>query len=235
MIRGVAVLGFALLPAAALAAPPGCTSMPDLGSTKLALARVLPNTGRVQFRTAPDCNDSTAGCVRRGYVVSGNELIATVRSGNRLCVVFVAPNGSEFWGWLPVQALAVSTPAVRLIDWAGRWKQIEAAIEIVPTRNGALSIKGDATFGASDPDRVRRGAVNTGEIAATISPTGNMLDFAMHDGGGATRTVPWSSAAEYDCAVRMQRVGQWLVVDDNNNCGGLNVTFRGIYARARRK
>jgi hypothetical protein len=235
MIRRAISLGLAFFPGAILAAPPDCTSMPDLGSTTVTLARVLPSARRVQFRTTPDCGDSAAGCVRRGYVVPGNELIVTARSGSRLCAVFVARNGSEFWGWLPAQALKVTTPAVTLADWAGRWTQTEASVAITTSGNRSLSIKGDATYGASSPDRVRRGAINIGNIEAMVTPTGNALDFAMHSEGGATQTVPWASAAEYDCAVRMKRVGPWLVVDDNNNCGGMNVTFRGIYQRTGRK
>jgi hypothetical protein len=29
----------------------------------------------------------------------------------------------------------------------------------------------------------------------------------------------------------MQRIGPWLLVNDNNNCGGFNVSFRGFYTR----
>jgi hypothetical protein len=233
MIRFAALSVLVLLSGRAVAAPTECTTMPDFGTTNLAIARVLPNAGRVQFRNTPTCGDKAPGCLRRGYVVPGNELISVVRAGSRLCAVFVAPSGAEYWGWLPVTALAVTTPGVNLADWAGRWMRPEASIAIVTTRGGALSIKGDATFGASDPDRVRRGAVNMGEIAAVVIPKNNALDFAMQDDGGTGKTVPWSLAGEYDCAVRMQRIGRWLAVDDNNRCGGLNVTFRGIYRRAR--
>jgi hypothetical protein len=29
----------------------------------------------------------------------------------------------------------------------------------------------------------------------------------------------------------MQRVGPWLVVEDNGDCGGAGVTFTGLYRR----
>jgi hypothetical protein len=38
-----------------------------------------------------------------------------------------------------------------------------------------------------------------------------------------------------DCDVTMRRRGPYLVVDDNRNCGGLNVTFEGIYVRTRQQ
>jgi hypothetical protein len=29
----------------------------------------------------------------------------------------------------------------------------------------------------------------------------------------------------------MQRIGQWLLVEDNSGCGGATVTFTGLYRR----
>jgi hypothetical protein len=31
----------------------------------------------------------------------------------------------------------------------------------------------------------------------------------------------------------MQRIGPWLVVEDNSGCGGVAVTFTGFYRRAK--
>ena len=37
---------------------------------------------------------------------------------------------------------------------------------------------------------------------------------------------------EYDCAATLNLVGKLLVVaDNNNNCGGGNVSFTGVYKR----
>jgi hypothetical protein len=74
---------------------------------------------------------------------------------------------------------------------------------------------------------VKRGTVNTGEISAAVMPAGDRLSFAM----GAGDTLPVDKGGESDCKVWMQRVGPWLIVNDNSNCGGFNVSFRGFYTR----
>lgn len=48
---------------------------------------------------------------------------------------------------------------------------------------------------------------------------------------GSDATLPVDKGGEFDCQVWMPRLGPWLIVDDNTNCGGLNVTFRGVYRR----
>jgi hypothetical protein len=66
-----------------------------------------------------------------------------------------------------------------------------------------------------------------GEIAADVKPAGDRLDFTM----GADDTLPAEQGDQFDCKVWMQRVGPWLVVNDNHNCGGRGVSFGGFYSR----
>jgi hypothetical protein len=35
------------------------------------------------------------------------------------------------------------------------------------------------------------------------------------------------------CAAKLELYGRYLVVEDNNGCGGLNVSFTGIYVRVK--
>jgi hypothetical protein len=44
-------------------------------------------------------------------------------------------------------------------------------------------------------------------------------------------SVPFDRAEDGQCMVRMQRVGMWLLVEDNQQCGGSMVTFTGLYRR----
>lgn len=60
-----------------------------------------------------------------------------------------------------------------------------------------------------------------------VAPADGALSFAMSEKG----TLPLAKGGEFDCKVWMRRVGPWLVVDDNLACGGLNVSFRGVYRR----
>jgi hypothetical protein len=236
-VRVCPLLALALLsPAAAFAQTPECSGGIDLGGREytvdLAIGRVMPGAPRVYFRRDPDCTDTAPGCRQSAYVVPGDEVIVKQLTATRACAVFVSPKGRDTAGWLPRAALSVAPAAtVPLSAWIGQWAQIESSITIKPLSGGRLKIVGDATYGAFDPQRVKIGAIHTGEIAAVVKPEANGLSFAMGDDA----TLPYRSAGRYDCAVKMRRIGRWLLVDDNNNCGGMNVTFRGIYERTRRK
>jgi hypothetical protein len=67
--------------------------------------------------------------------------------------------------------------------------------------------------------------VHTGAIGAEVKPEGTYLAFA-EDG-----TKDFDKASDGDCQVRMQRVGEFLAVEDNGQCGGVMVTFTGLYRR----
>jgi hypothetical protein len=58
---------------------------------------------------------------------------------------------------------------------------------------------------------------HNGDFQGDATPKGDTLSFA--DG--------------YDdgCRVRMQRIGPWLLIEDNGGCGGAGVTFTGLYRR----
>jgi hypothetical protein len=57
---------------------------------------------------------------------------------------------------------------------------------------------------------------NEGVFAGTAKPAGNRLHF----GDGAQ-----------GCEIDMALAGSFLVVADNHECGGHNVSFTGIYTR----
>lgn len=79
-----------------------------------------------------------------------------------------------------------------------------------------------------DPERLRRGGMHTGEIAGTARPVDGILAFTMGKGG---KTLPYDAGDEFTCRVRMLRRGPYLVVHDNNACGGANVSFSELYRR----
>ncbi|WP_252720180.1 hypothetical protein, partial [Acinetobacter baumannii] len=54
---------------------------------------------------------------------------------------------------------------------------------------------------------------------------GTTIAFAARDGV----TLPYDQATDDDCRVRLRRVGPFMIANDTLHCGGLNVTFTGIY------
>jgi hypothetical protein len=67
--------------------------------------------------------------------------------------------------------------------------------------------------------------VRTGAIEAQVMPGKDTIAF-LDDGW-----LPFETKCEDACRVRMQRIGQWLLVEDNGGCGGPGVTFTGLYRR----
>lgn len=177
------------------------------------------------------CPSDSAACRDKAYLVPGDQIIVSTVGKNFVCGEYVNAKGLVRAGWLPTSAitLAPEAPAAGLADWIGRWTGgPEQSLTIEKgSQASSIKVKGDATFGALDPDRVKRGAVNIGEIEGSVKPDGSSLAFTMGD----SATLPYSEGDEYDCRVRMRLLGPFLLVEDNRNCGGMNVSFTGAYRR----
>ena len=109
--------------------------------------------------------------------------------------------------------------APRVSDWLGSWDQPHAGIEIKPGGiGGRLRIEGIAAFQAARD-------VHTGDIDAQVMPDRDTIAF-LDDGW-----LPFETKCDSGCRVRMHRVGPFLLVEDNGDCGGAGVTFTGLYHR----
>lgn len=168
---------------------------------------------------AVGCPSEDARCHDVSYLVPGDQVVLGSTNGGFVCASFVDAKAYLHVGWLPSRALAPEpAPTVNLSDWIGHWVAMESDVTIKPAaKPGALSISGDATWGGFDPERVKNGAVNTGEIAGLASPSGP--------------TLALDETTNSDCKVWMRRLGPYLLVSDTSNCGGMNVSFLGVYTR----
>ncbi len=179
------------------------------------------------------CPADTAACRQRAYVVTGDSVVTLGTRGAFTCAVFIGPKGRAAAGWAPTASLASKQlpGAIRLDDWLGEWSGgPEQTIRIKRgPKPGVLSVSGDATFGALDPARVRRGAVNIGEFAGDASPKGALINLTTDETGGSRDA--FEPQESQNCSVRMLHLGALMLVEDNFNCGGLNVTFTGGYRR----
>ncbi|MBF9234264.1 hypothetical protein [Microvirga alba] len=202
----------------------------------IAIGKVDSNTDRVNFvknrSTQNSCPSNDAACREKGYLVQGDQVIVSTIGENFVCADYVNSKGLTRAGWLPRSAIAIvpNQTSFRPEDWVGQWKggpEQKISIEKTAKSNSDIKISGEATFGALDPARVKRGAVNLGEISATTVPDGGSLAFTMGD----DKTLPYTQGDDYDCRVRMRLVGSFLLVEDNRNCGGMNVSFSGAYQR----
>ncbi|AWN50083.1 hypothetical protein DK419_15795 [Methylobacterium terrae] len=212
-----------------------CRRAPSLSAGPVLAPGRVSAPGRTAFvkdgLARAGCPDPGPACRERAYLVTGDAVILGERRGAFVCASYRGAKDEDVGrtGWIPAEAVAVEpAPPVAVEGWLGTWKQAEAQIRVTPgDKPGTLAVAGDATWGGGDPDRVRRGGIHTGEMSGTVVPVGDAASFAMGENG----TLPVQTGGESDCKVWLRRLGPWLVVDDNLACGGMNVTFRGVYRR----
>ncbi len=226
---GVIAIASAMVPAAAQA---GC-GWPDIVQQPTIAASVRSAMARTYFVKddvmAHGCPNDGAACKDKAYLTTGDVVLTGAARGKFTCIGFAAAKGVATIGWFPTKALVpLSPPDQHPMDWNGHWVATEQDIRIAPDKGDALSVKGDATWGMGDPARLARGGVHTGEVAGISRPVDGMLAFTMGDDG---KTLPYDAGDEFTCRVRMIRHGPYLVVNDNNACGGVNVSFSGFYRR----
>ncbi len=153
-------------------------------------------------------------CLGKSYVIPGDELIVSKNYGNYLCSWYQPKKGAETVGWISRDQLSFGDQNSDPTDkkWLGTWTFADSDLHITKSdETGLLSVKGNAFWhGLGDN-------IHIGEVDAVGKPAENRLSLGGSD--------------EYDCRIKMQRIGRFLLVSDNGYCGGVNVTFDGVYQR----
>ena len=218
--RRLAILLPLVLSAAAHAAAQGEGNPPNWcrngvfpdDSDNFRVARVAGARGeRAYFhKDAPDdCPQPRAKCRDKVYLVPGDEVIVSRTYGGWACSWYQPRSGPGKVGWLAAERLDIRETDARppLALWAGEWEFYENFLK-VRAEAGTLGVEGQAYWhGLGDN-------VHVGEIAGRVAPEGNALTLE-----------------EDTCRVTLRLVGPYLVVNDNGQCGGVNVTFDGVYRR----
>ena len=217
------------------------TAIPAAAQTGPALLRVNPGPKRNFYADGSEtqgCPALTAACRRRAFVVPGDQLVSYSHEGDFTYVAFVGRDGRPTRGWIETSALTIMTlPPFKSRDWLGSWQSWDASIRIAQTRGvGMFRVEGDATWGGHDPGRVAIGAVNLGDFGLDLRLNARHAAFTV--GEGAIGAGPYSNIAlpyddldDYRCKIDLQLLGPYLIADDNHQCGGVNVSFGGVYRR----
>lgn len=96
--------------------------------------------------------------------------------------------------------------------WLATWRNGPNSIKIQKSKNpNALDLAGQAYWKGSASE-------HTGEFSGEAAPHGNQLHFV--------------ESGSDSCTVDLTLLGKYLVADDNEKCGGMNVRFWGIWKRA---
>ena len=214
--------------AAAETQPGDCVGVEFDAKRPVVVAKVAGKSRTYYIKSAwedPSCPSEAQSCRAKAYLV-GDDLVLTGRTqGPFTCVSYQSPRDrKQVWtnGWILTASLSPVAPIAspKFSDWTGRWTHSGGEITISPGKRGTLAIEGEQTYRAAQN-------VHSGVIGAEANPAGAVLAFA-EDG-----TVPFDNAEEGQCVVRMQRIGDFLAVEDNSSCGGSMVTFTGLYRRKR--
>jgi len=173
--------------------------------------------------TAAACPADTDACRKKSFLVPGDLVLTGQTRGAFTCVAYQSPLAQkQIWarGWLPSSTLTpvAPTPSPKALDWIGVWYHPGGPITISRANGGKLSIEGGMTVPTARD-------FHNGQFQATARPNKDTIAF-VDDG-----SIPFEKTDEGECRVRMQRINQWLLVEDNSGCGGAGVTFTGLYRR----
>ncbi|HRK17912.1 MAG TPA: hypothetical protein PK970_03065 [Hyphomicrobiaceae bacterium] len=197
----------------------------------LQIAKIKKSAGKTHFHDT-QCDAGAKGldaCRRKAFVMPGDVLLLGDIYDTTACATFVDAKGRATSGIIKGDrvehdARGESKKATALV---GRWVREEALITV--TRKGDdFVFAGEATYGGKDPRRVAMGSVNSGVFDFVTRPVANRISVGLKDG---EKAVAKSEADATDCHLDMIALGPYLVVRDNQQCGGMNVSFTGIYRK----
>lgn len=133
---------------------------------------------------------------------------------------------------LALGAGAGQADEARMAPWLGTWDTgFDQTITIESPGQGLVSVSGEAFWGMDDPERVANGGVHVGDFEVTVPATWiskkGRLSFAVSEEGA----VSAAAGGEYDCTVWLRLRDGLIEAEDNGMCGGVNVTFAGVYRK----
>lgn len=219
--------GLAVCGAAAQADDRFCAGANFSDGPTLRIGQIAADAPHVDFVRNGDvdirCPSVEPGCRDKAFLVAKDLVVIGRKFDEFVCADYWTAKSARS-GWLPAIALSPAKVSVDPADWSGDWKRVEAEIKIT-NAGGALTAQGSASFGALDPDRVKRGAVNSGEFSGPLVLADGQATFTDKD-------VDPNKPDSFGCRVRLARAADSLFVQDNGQCGGANVSFTGLYKRA---
>ncbi|MDQ3798987.1 MAG: hypothetical protein M3384_06020 [Acidobacteriota bacterium] len=187
-------------------------------SSEYKLANVKGAKNEKVYFYGDDRDDCPNGknCRMKSYLIPNDEVIVSRTFGRWACGWYQPKKGSETVGWIAVDKLEFKetnrNPSPD--EWLGVWRYAGNHIEIGKSKSsGLLKITGNAFWkGLGDN-------IHTGELDDDSAPAGNVLKIGENETG------------EYDCKATLRLVGKYLIASDNLQCGGVNVTFSGVYLK----
>jgi hypothetical protein len=186
----------------------------------LSLARgVIAGADRAYFYADMEgCPAAASKCRSKAYLVSGDRLVTGRTRGSFTCVYYPGKGGGTA-GW-------ISSTRIRSLPteanpppsaWIGRWSDNGNPILRISQAGRLLKVSGQAAWPSFNPPEDRfPGGPNVGEINEIARPSDNRV-YAR------------------ECLITLTLLGELLVAaDPKMRCGGMNVSFTGVYQRGGR-
>ncbi len=147
-------------------------------------------------------------------IETGNPVVVYRAEGDWICGYLSDKKGSGP-GWIQAKdARPVEfdrNPPLR--EWLGIWTGGEDRVRIRMSKQpGKLALDGSAEWHGGGDN------VHTGEFSGEVTPKGNHLNYAEGDAEA--------------CTIELTLFGKYILANDNDRCGGMNVRFWGVWTRS---
>lgn len=183
-------------------------------------------TGRTRFvkgwsKGLEQCPSLSQACRQPSFLIEGDKVVVNEIEGEFACANYVDSKGVNLANWMPLASLAQALLQPR---WEGRWKTYDeqSVIMVQTAHSGRLLLTGSAKYDTGE-------TVNTGEFVAEGESNRSELSFGYY--AGRQMSYEEAFAGPKRCAIRMRQLGPYLAVIDNDACGGVNVSFTGLYRK----
>lgn len=197
-----------------------CRSLSLNGGDNFTLANAIENTyfyGDSSLLTYKDCPKIDDKCINRfmknNKIKNNTKLLVGRKFNEFICASNI---NSDSAGWVKIKSLkfpkeVIFTPNSLI----GKWIYDENYIAIEKENNN-LRITGYAIWHGGQ-DNAGEEIIHDGEIDFS-APTPKNSSFKINN--------------DSNCEIKLNLVNnQYLIVKDNNSCGGMNVTFNGVYSK----
>jgi hypothetical protein len=157
---------------------------------------------------------NTENCKRKYYSSKGDRMVVSKQYLNWSCAWNV-DSKKLLAGWVETKKMSpiVLKSVLSQAEIEGVWKNGRTGkIKIVSSNEGALKAVGEAIWYGNSIN-------HEGGFEGELVDTGSQYQVK-------------SDEAEYQCLVNMFFISQnYMVAQDNGNCGGVNVRFNGVYKK----
>ncbi len=171
---------------------------------------------RVYFYSDNDDCPNGKNCRLKSYLIPNDEVIVSRKFAGFACAWYQPKKGAETVGWLPLEKIEFIeiVQSIGKEAWTGTWSYYDNEIKIAATgKPDIYKITGNALWkGIGDN-------VHVGELDGEARLVGAVLKYGEDD------------EDEYACRVTLRIFDKFLIVSDNLNCGGVNVSFSGVYRK----